>query len=345
MFCTECGTESKHNALFCTECGKSFKIDVNSDYQQSIATSLIPTATPHSTTHAPTTDMLPDGVKGWSWGACLLNWIWAIGNRTWIGLFALIPYVGFAVAIWLGFKGREMAWRNHKWDSVEQFNAVQKKWSQWGVGLVLVFSLVGVLAAISIPAYQSYVKSAEEKSQSAEIARALSGGIGGNLHGQDGESPTLNGVESGTIDSNADGLPTSLDTLAGTVAKTQMSNGQTAITLNGVALFDGDDAQWQTPLHLFKLSDDREAILVASSGGRGTSCETLFFFLIADKSGVKPGPEFGSCSAQGTYSQQDGKITIKMPTMGGQTVVVFDGTTVIEDSKPVTLAESNDPSK
>lgn len=24
---------------------------------------------------------LPEGVKGWSWGAFFLNWIWAIGNR------------------------------------------------------------------------------------------------------------------------------------------------------------------------------------------------------------------------------------------------------------------------
>ena len=35
---------------------------------------------------------IPDGVKGWSWGAFLLNWIWAIGNSTWIGLLCLIPF-------------------------------------------------------------------------------------------------------------------------------------------------------------------------------------------------------------------------------------------------------------
>ena len=35
--------------------------------------------------------IIPPGVAGWSWGAFLLNWIWAIGNRTWIGLLALVP--------------------------------------------------------------------------------------------------------------------------------------------------------------------------------------------------------------------------------------------------------------
>ena len=46
--------------------------------------------------------VLPPGVKGWSWGAFLLNWIWAIGNRTWIGLLAFLPYVGFIMSIILG---------------------------------------------------------------------------------------------------------------------------------------------------------------------------------------------------------------------------------------------------
>ncbi|MEP1383512.1 MAG: hypothetical protein ABJK64_06920 [Paraglaciecola sp.] len=94
---------------------------------------------------------LPDGVKGWSWGAFLLNWIWSIGNSTWIGLIALIPYIGFVMAIVLGIKGREWAWQNKKWESVEEFQRVQKKWSFWGVLIVLGFFLIGILAAILIP--------------------------------------------------------------------------------------------------------------------------------------------------------------------------------------------------
>lgn len=98
---------------------------------------------------------IPDGVKGWSWGAFLLNWIWAIGNRTWIGLLAMIPYVGFIMAIILGFKGREWAWKNKQWESVEQFNRVQKKWSFWGVALTVGVLAIGILAAIVIPALQN----------------------------------------------------------------------------------------------------------------------------------------------------------------------------------------------
>jgi hypothetical protein len=100
----------------------------------------------------------PAEVRGWSWGAFFLSWIWAAGNKTWIGLLALAPYVGFFVAIYLGFKGRELAWRNKRWDSFEHFQQVQKRWSFWGVLLVLGTAGLGFFAAIAIPAYQQYVR-------------------------------------------------------------------------------------------------------------------------------------------------------------------------------------------
>lgn len=105
--------------------------------------------------------ILPDGIKGWSWGAFLLNWIWAVFNKTWIGLLCWVPYVGFIMSFALGFKGREWAWRNKRWESIEHFNAVQKKWSFWGVLLILGGAGLGVLAAIAIPAYQEYVQAAQ----------------------------------------------------------------------------------------------------------------------------------------------------------------------------------------
>lgn len=88
----------------------------------------------------------PPGVIGWSWGAFFLNWIWAIGNKTWIGLLALVPYVGIFMANFLGIKGREKAWQNKRWESVDHFNRVQRAWSKWA-WIILVASLsIGVAA-------------------------------------------------------------------------------------------------------------------------------------------------------------------------------------------------------
>jgi len=98
-------------------------------------------------------DFVPEGVKGWSWGAFFLNWIWALFNKTYIGLLALIPYIGLIFAFYLGFKGRELAWKNKRWNSMEHFNEVQRKWSFWGVMLLVVPAVLGILAAIVIPMF------------------------------------------------------------------------------------------------------------------------------------------------------------------------------------------------
>jgi hypothetical protein len=84
----------------------------------------------------------------------VLNFIWAIGNKTWIGLLALIPYVNIVVIIILGIKGRQWAWQKKRWDSVKHFQEVQKKWSFWGFiitggflligGLILIISVIGL---------------------------------------------------------------------------------------------------------------------------------------------------------------------------------------------------------
>ena len=94
---------------------------------------------------------LPEGIKGWSWGAFFLNWIWAVSNKVWIGLLCLVPYVGVIIAFYLGFKGRELAWRKKRWNSIEDFNRVQKRWSFWGVTLVGGLALLGIVVAVLAP--------------------------------------------------------------------------------------------------------------------------------------------------------------------------------------------------
>lgn len=316
MFCSHCGAQMAPDAAFCSVCGRKAGSDtppaVNLDKPGSP-----PPAAP---------DGIPDGVKGWSWGAFFLNGIWAIGNRTWIGLLAFVPYIGWLVAFWLGFKGREMAWKNRKWDSLEHFNRVQRRWSQWGVGVMIAALILGVVATLAVPDAALYPE-APRATQAQE----------------DAHDDTV--TERGLIDSNADNLPASLSTVAGLLDRRTNADGSRAVTLGGRVLFSGEDAGWQFPLRSFALSGGREAILMASSGGRGNSCETLFFFLLADASGIEPTPMFGTCSARGSFVQRGDTIELELPDVSGASTVVLRDGVVVEDGQMVSLTGMNDPSR
>lgn len=324
MFCSHCGAQIAPDAAFCSVCGK--------------ATSGLPGAVnldkPGRPGPAPETpDGIPDGVKGWSWGAFFLNGIWAIGNRTWIGLLAFVPYVGFLVSFWLGFKGREMAWKNRQWDSLEHFNRVQRRWSQWGIGVMAAFLVLGVLAGLWMPDPMH-----DPKAQHRTEARTASDGA------SDGAGDA--GVTArGLVDSNADDLPASLSTVAGLLDRRTNADGSRAVTLGGRVLFSGEDAGWQFPLRSFALSGGREAILMASSGGRGNSCETLFFFLLADASGVRPTPLFGTCAARGSFVQRGDVIELELPDVSGASTFALENGVVSRDGHALSLTGLNDPAR
>ena len=49
--------------------------------------------------------VVPPELKGWNWGAFLLNWIWGIGNSTYIALLMFVPFVNIVMFFMLGAKG------------------------------------------------------------------------------------------------------------------------------------------------------------------------------------------------------------------------------------------------
>ncbi|MGO9597956.1 MAG: cytochrome c oxidase assembly factor Coa1 family protein [Isosphaeraceae bacterium] len=94
---------------------------------------------------------VPAEIDRWNWGAFLLNWIWGIGNDTFIALLMFVPLVNLVMMFILGAKGSSWAWRNKKWESIEQFKVVQRKWAKWGVIVYISIAVlfVGMFFAIT----------------------------------------------------------------------------------------------------------------------------------------------------------------------------------------------------
>jgi len=92
--------------------------------------------------------VVPEEIKGWSWGAFLWGWIWGLSNRTYIALLTLVPLVNWVMVFVVGFKGNEWAWRNKKWVSVEEFKQVQRSWAKWGLVLLVILPISLVLLLV-----------------------------------------------------------------------------------------------------------------------------------------------------------------------------------------------------
>lgn len=305
---------------------------------------------------------LPPGIKGWSWGAFFLNFFWAIPNRTWIGLLTAIPIIGFPMPFILGFKGREWAWRNRHWDSVEHFNRVQRQWTVAGVIFYVVAILIIAVGKV-YPSLEARFNPPGEVEHSAlkdlggsqpvQIAQAALDLAASSASQAQAQTPT---ADDSTVSPQQDAQeiftkPTDLQftatTMAGTVYLVEDQQQNHYLALNGTPLFHGEDAKHQYPIKLFTLSSNEQALLVASSGGRGTSCETLFFFVLIKRSGqVSWTPEFGSCFHGGTYAQSGDQIVLMIPKIGGVSRYTLRNGEIREDGRLVQIDQSheNDPS-
>ena len=142
MYCSSCGSIIKQRAEICVKCGVR------------VSTPPLPgtlSATLTNTSGQGPRAVIPAEISGWNWGAFFLNWIWGVGNSTYFALLALVPYVGVVMIFVLGAKGSTWAWRNHRWDSVEHFKRVQRKWAWWGLGVFCIEVIFVLILTIYSP--------------------------------------------------------------------------------------------------------------------------------------------------------------------------------------------------
>lgn len=119
---------------------------------------------------------LPPELRRWNWGAFFLNWIWGLGNGTYIALLMFVPFVNIVMPFVLGAKGDQWAWKNGRWRSAEHFRRVQRLWAIWsfvafGVSILFfvgLFALVSALMSNSEP-YRLGVAKLQSDPRAAEL--------------------------------------------------------------------------------------------------------------------------------------------------------------------------------
>ncbi|WP_353932045.1 serine/threonine-protein kinase [Okeanomitos corallinicola TIOX110] len=85
---------------------------------------------------------VPNDILGWNWGAFLMPCLWLWTNKVWVGLVCFVPIFGFIMAIILGFKGNEWAWKSRRWRNIEQFKNHQRGWAIGGIMIGAPMSII-----------------------------------------------------------------------------------------------------------------------------------------------------------------------------------------------------------
>lgn len=92
---------------------------------------------------------MPPEVNKWNWGAFMFPLFWGIGNKSYLALLTLIPYIGFIMNFICGALGNKWAYNNTSmyYDSPEEFAKAQQSWNRAG----FIFFIISItLAAIAI---------------------------------------------------------------------------------------------------------------------------------------------------------------------------------------------------
>ncbi len=109
---------------------------------------------------------VPEEVKGWSWGGFFLTWIWwGLFNSVWWSFFLVVIIPQPFINVILGVKGRELAWKYKRWESVEQFKLSQRKWDIAGVVLLVISLVILIIIVIELIAINPVAKIQEFQEQ------------------------------------------------------------------------------------------------------------------------------------------------------------------------------------
>lgn len=184
---------------------------------------------------------VPIEIDNWNWGAFLFNWIWGIGNNTYIAFLMFVPLVNMVMPFVLGAKGSAWAWRNKRWESVEQFRQIQIKWAKWSiityVALIVIIPILIFSIMSGMKSSDAY-KVAEERLQSNSQIISILG------------APISTGMPMGSIETT------------GPTGKANMSFSVDGVKQTGTVYFEAtkDLGKWQLKRAVIEFDSSGERI-------------------------------------------------------------------------------------
>ena len=112
---------------------------------------------------------VPPFTQGWTFAGCLPFGLFAfLNNSTLWGVLGLggmiISALQLVYAIYVGIEGRKLAWKNRRFESVQQFEETMRAWNNWGLGclvaqvimMVIFFAIyAAVIAGVLSTAFSS----------------------------------------------------------------------------------------------------------------------------------------------------------------------------------------------
>ena len=82
----------------------------------------------------------------WNWGAFALTIAFASGNKAYLGLLGLVPFLNLFWVFVAGFKGEDWARDANTYGSEAEFRAVMDSWNRAGFVMFIISIIVAVLA-------------------------------------------------------------------------------------------------------------------------------------------------------------------------------------------------------
>ena len=96
----------------------------------------------------------PPQAQGWTFGGCIPWGLFGFfnGSTLWgvLGLVAHFTGLSLVYAIYIGIKGKELAWQNRRFDSMHQFEETMKAWNKWGIIVTVIEVVLLVLYFVGV---------------------------------------------------------------------------------------------------------------------------------------------------------------------------------------------------